>query len=133
MAFRQLKCFIYTGLAGALIATSSAQCQEESGQAPLGTPANPLNLEQFRQELESQTKALVAQQRTLEEQEKKLAVQKRELADTLRRMEALQAQVNGTTKASTTKVAQAEPSPAQPVGQRPQPTEIVPPPVAPIF
>lgn len=135
MVFRHAKCVITAGLAGALITSGTAQCQELIAATQTSTQApQSLNLEQFKQELESQTRALAAQQRTLEEQEKKLAAQKRELTEALRRMEALQAQLGETPKASApAKVAQAEPSPAQPVGQRPQPTETVPPPVAPIF
>lgn len=132
MVFKHVKCVMAASLAGVLITSGSAHCQEPIPASLSGT--QPQDLEQIRQALESQTKMLAAQQRTLEEQEKKLAVQKRELADALRRMEALQAQLGETPKANiAAKVAQAVPSPAQPVGQRPQPTEIVAPTVAPIF
>lgn len=142
MVFRHAKCVMTACVAGALITSGTAQGQEPTPATQPDTQAQAHNLEQLRLELQSQTRALAAQQRMLEEQEQKLAAQKRELSDAMRRMEALQAQlVSGTpqpvskTPAATApaKAAQAEPSPAQPVGQRPQLTEVAPPPVAPIF
>lgn len=149
MDFKHAKCVAASCLVGTLITPGIAQCQETMLTAQLGTQTSPQHLaqasqqsdapapsssiEQIRQELESQTKALAAQQRLLEEQERKLATQKRELMEALRRMETLQAQLAGEAPRvnAPVKTAQADPSPAQPVGQRP--TEVSPPPVAPIF
>lgn len=135
MVRRHARHFASVGLAGALIAAGPTQAEETGQTQPPNAQAGQLDLEQFRQDLDTQTKALAAQRRILEEQEKQLAAQKRELDETRHRLEALRARIDGPApKEEAKKVAQPEPSPAQPVGQAPQQTaQSSQPPVAPIF
>jgi len=135
MVRRHARHFASIGLAGALLAAGPAQCQETGQTQPPGEQAGQLDLEQFKQNLDAQTKALAAQRRILEEQEKQLAAQKRELDETRHLLEALRARIDGTApKVDAKNVTQTEPSPTQPVGQAPQPiSQSSQPPVAPIF
>ncbi|CAG0938207.1 hypothetical protein GALLN_00156 [Gallionellaceae bacterium] len=135
MVRRHTRHFASVSLVGALIAAGPAQSEETAQTQPAGPQVSQPDLEQFRQDLDTQTKALAAQRRILEEQEKQLAAQKRELDETRRRLETLKAKIDGPApKEEATKVAQPEPSPAQPVGQAPQQTaQSAQPPVVPLF
>ncbi len=136
MVRRHFKRFASVGLAGALLVAGQAQGKEIGQSQTLGEQAEQLNLEQIKQELEVQTKALATQRRILEEQERQIAVQKRELNEARHRLEVLQQKINGssTKEGARTVSAQSEPSAIQPVGQAPQQTaESSTPPVVPIF
>lgn len=128
-----LRQFALAGIASALFAATTAQ-SEEISQPPAGQ-AEQLNIDQFKRDLEKQAKALDTQKRALEEQEKRLANQKRELDESRNRLDNLKARIDSSaSKNDTVKLAQAEPSPAQPVGQAPEPSaQPAQPPVAPIF
>ncbi len=108
-----------------------------AASSPAGEHARQLDLEKFKQDLETRTKALSEQRRTLEEQERQLAAQKRELEDCpyCYRLDTLGARnVANAPQEETRKAPPPEPSPTQPVGQAPQQSaQSTQPPVAPIF
>ncbi len=152
MGIRHAKHIVCAGLACTMIAAGSVQSQEADQRPAPSTPSSSnIDLNQIKQELADQARALEAQRAVIAEQEKKLAAQKQELEQALRRLEAMQAQIDG--KAPKTAEASKETQPdekvsqtakqdatgtqvaqTQPVGQRPPKPEVdTAPAVAPIF
>ena len=123
--------------------TISALAAALAGTAQAQNIGAPIDLDQFRQQLEEETARLNALQRSLDEQESSLGTQRQQLREQRRRLEALYQRMTGRgapPSIATPSSDQGEPlrsaqtdstAPAKPVGEAPRTSER-PPEVAPI-